>query len=151
VTVGPPCYPVNSDLPVPAEGVPITTNDDQTPPTFHVSGQRVASSEFAPHIDVDGVALGSLAVRGFAQPGRLSACRTTRLGLGSLHSPCQSASGSKETFLVQSLTILLSGPCLPHEKKMTNRMKIAPGGAYRTAVQARRTPQGQSLHKRRES
>jgi hypothetical protein len=53
--------------------------------------------------------------------------------------------------MVQSLTILLSGPCLPHEKKMTNRMKVAPGGAHRTAVQARRTPQWQSLHKRRES
>ena len=83
--------------------------------------------------------------------GDFQACRTTRLDLGSLHSPCQSASGSKETFMVQSLTILLSGPCLPHEKKMTNRMKVAPGGAHRTAVQARRTPQWQSLHKRRES
>jgi hypothetical protein len=79
------------------------------------------------------------------------ACRATRLGLGSLHSPCQGASSSKKTFMVQSLTILLSGPCLPHEKKMTNRMKVAPGGARRTAVQARRTPQWQSLHKRHES
>ena len=53
--------------------------------------------------------------------------------------------------MVQSLTIHRIGAVLAAREKMTNRMKVGPGDARRTAVQVRRTTsQWQSVHKYRE-